>query len=66
MNETYYDVNSAASYGGVSSLARQFGTKTASAWLKFQDAYTLHKPKRKNFHDEKHSQKVSMIYSKPI
>jgi transposase InsO family protein len=49
MNETYYDANSSASYGGVRPLARQFGTKTASTWLKTQDAYTLHKPLRKKF-----------------
>jgi Integrase core domain/Chromo (CHRromatin Organisation MOdifier) domain len=49
MIESYYHVDSAASYGGVSSLAREFGTKSASNWLKSQDAYTLHKPLRKKF-----------------
>ena len=49
MNEVYYDVNNPASFGGVRKLARQFGTKTATDWLKTQDAYTLHKPLRKKF-----------------
>jgi hypothetical protein len=49
MNESYYDVTNPTSYGGVRPLARQFGTKTASDWLKTQDAYTLHKPMRKKF-----------------
>lgn len=49
MNEVYYDVNNPAAYGGVQSLARQFGVKPAADWLKTQDAYTLHKPLRKKF-----------------
>jgi transposase InsO family protein len=49
MNETYYDVNNPVSYRGLYPLARQFGVKTASDWLKTQDAYTLHKPLRKKF-----------------
>ena len=49
MNEVYYDVNNPASFGGVRKLAEQFGTKTATDWLKTQDAYTLHKPLRKKF-----------------
>jgi transposase InsO family protein len=49
MNESYYDVNNVASYGGVRPLALEFGTTSASNWLKTQDAYTLHKPLRKKF-----------------
>ena len=49
INEAYYDVENAASYGGVQPLARQFGVKPATDWLKTQDAYTLHKPIRKKF-----------------
>jgi len=49
MHESYYDINNPASYGGVRPLARQFGSKTASDWLKTQDAYTLHKPLQKKF-----------------
>jgi transposase InsO family protein len=49
MNESYYDVNNPVSYRGMQPLAHTFGTKTASDWLKTQDAYTLHKPLRKKF-----------------
>jgi Integrase core domain/Chromo (CHRromatin Organisation MOdifier) domain len=49
MNESYYDVNNTASFGGVRPLAREFNTTSASNWLKSQDAYTLHKPLRKRF-----------------
>jgi transposase InsO family protein len=49
MNDVYYDEKNAASYRGVYPLAREFGTKTASDWLKTQDSYTLHKPVRKKF-----------------
>jgi len=49
INEAYYDVENAASYGGVQPLARQFGVKPATDWLKTQDTYTLHKPIRKKF-----------------
>jgi transposase InsO family protein len=49
MNGAYYDVNNSASYGGVRPLARQYGTKSASDWLRTQDTYTLHKPLRKKF-----------------
>ena len=49
MNESYYDVTNPVSYGGVHRLAKQYGSKTASDWLKTQDAYTLHKPLRKKF-----------------
>jgi transposase InsO family protein len=49
MNESYYNVNDSVSYRGARPLAQRFGTKTASDWLKTQDAYTLHKPLRKKF-----------------
>jgi transposase InsO family protein len=49
MIESYYNVDNPVSYGGVRPLARQFGTKIASDWLKTQDTYTLHKPARKRF-----------------
>jgi transposase InsO family protein len=49
MNEAYYDVKNPVSYRGLYPLAREYGTKTASDWLKTQDSYTLHKPLRKRF-----------------
>ena len=53
INEAYYDVENAASYGGVQPLARQFGVKPATDWLKTQDTYTLHKPIQKKVSSSK-------------
>jgi transposase InsO family protein len=49
MHEAYYDVNNPISYRGVLPLAKLHTLKSASDWLKSQDAYTLHKPVRKKF-----------------
>jgi transposase InsO family protein len=51
MEIIYYDPNKPGSYGGVRPLVRHSNTTAASAknWLSSQDAYTLHKPVRRNF-----------------
>ena len=49
--EKYYDPASAGSYGGIDPLYRELKTnkKEIQNWLITQDAYTIHKPARKNY-----------------
>jgi hypothetical protein len=51
MELIYNDPNKPGSYGGVRPLVRHSNSSAASAknWLSSQDAYTLHKPVRRNF-----------------
>jgi transposase InsO family protein len=51
MEITYYNPNKPGSYGGVNPLVRYSNASAATAknWLSSQDAYTLHKPVRRNF-----------------
>jgi hypothetical protein len=46
-----YNPNKPGSYGGVNPLVRYSNSSVATAknWLSSQDAYTLHKPVRRNF-----------------
>lgn len=55
LRDTYFDPSSPGSYGGVTALSRQTQTKrdVVKDWLSFQDAYTLHKQKRKRFQRRK-------------
>ena len=51
LKATYYNPESPGSFGGVERLRKQTGgsKKAVQTWLKYQDAYTLHKPVRHNF-----------------
>ena len=51
MKAAYYDATKPGSYGGIRPLARYTGksVSTVRNWLASQDAYTLHKPVRRNF-----------------
>ena len=51
--KAYFNIRSPGGYGGVQALCRLMkssGTKKQVVdWLANQDAYTLHKPKRRRF-----------------
>ena len=47
--ERYLDPIQPGSFGGVQSLAQQYGLQNAKDWLMRQDAYTIHKPSRIHF-----------------
>jgi hypothetical protein len=51
--ESYFDPKHPASFGGVENfrkhLDKKFTGKQIQDWMLKQDAYTLHKPVRKNF-----------------
>ena len=51
MDNIYYNPASTGGFSGVSNLAREAGVtnKRALEWLRYRDAYTLHKPQRKRF-----------------
>jgi len=49
MDKIYYDLLNPGSFGGVAPLTRQTRSNSAKKWLTSQDAYTLHKPVRRNF-----------------
>jgi len=49
METVYFDPLNPGSFGGVAPLVRQTRSSLAKKWLRSQDAYTLHKPVRKNF-----------------
>ena len=51
MDDIFYNPASAGGFSGVSILAREAGVthKRALEWLRYRDAYTLHKPQRKRF-----------------
>ena len=50
METVYFDPLNPGSFGGVAPLVRQTRSSLAEKWLRSQDAYTLHKPVRRNFH----------------
>jgi len=45
---TYYDSKNPGSFGGVQSLSK-VADQPAKEWLSGQEAYTLHRPVRRNF-----------------
>ena len=51
--ESYFDPKHPASFGGINNfrkhLDKKFTRKQIQDWMLKQDAYTLHKPVRKNF-----------------
>ena len=49
MDKIYYNRANNKSFGGVDRLTGTRKQHTVKNWLKFQDAYTLHKPVRKTF-----------------
>ena len=49
MDKIYYNPANNKSFGGVDRLKGHRKQHTVKNWLKFQDAYTLHKPVRKTF-----------------
>ena len=51
MREVYFDSKRVGSYGGVDALRRvtRVPRKIVTEWLSVHDAYTLHKPARRNF-----------------
>ena len=55
METLYYEAGQPGSYGGIKPLIRYSGTSVnrVKNWLSSQDAYTLHRPVRKNFERRK-------------
>ena len=50
LHRQYYDQKRVGSYGGVAALERVVpAERDVKRWLSKQDAYTLHKPVRRNF-----------------
>ena len=62
--EIYYDPAKVGSFGGVKSLSRGANGKNVKDWLIAQETYTLHKPIKKKFVEEKPSQSVSITYGR--
>ena len=54
--ETYFDLKSPGSFGGVKRLAKLINKTTGATkkWLSKQAAYTLHKPARKKYKTRKY------------
>lgn len=51
LRDAYYDISHSAGFSSISKLAKHVGTskENVKEWFKSQEAYSLHKPIRRNF-----------------